>query len=126
MVVKELVYKGRNADELKRMSMPEIFSLVGSDARRKLKRMGEDERKLIAKIEKSSKPVKTHLRDMVILPVMIGKIIMVYDGKSFIQVAVTEEMIGHKLGEYALTRKRVMHNSPGIGATRSSSSMSVK
>ena len=57
---------------------------------------------------------------------MVGKIIMVYDGKTFQPVGIIGEMIGHRLGEYALTRKKVQHNAPGIGATKSSASLSVK
>lgn len=126
MAIKELLYKGKKADELKRMSIPELFPLLDSDARRKVKRMTDTDRKFLVKVEKATKPVKTHYRAMVILPVMIGKTIMVHDGKSFQQVIITEEMIGHRLGEYSMTRRRVMHNAPGIGATRSSASQSVK
>jgi small subunit ribosomal protein S19 len=126
MVIKEILYKGKKADELKKMSLPELFPLLDSDARRKVKRMTEKDRKFLDKVEKANKPIKTHMRAMVILPVMIGKQIMVHDGKAYQPVVITEEMIGHRLGEYALTRRRVMHSAPGIGATRSSASQSVK
>jgi small subunit ribosomal protein S19 len=63
---------------------------------------------------------------MLILPFMVGKNVMVHDGKTFQPVFITEEMIGHRLGEFALTRRRVTHSAPGIGATRSSASLSVK
>ena len=63
---------------------------------------------------------------MITLPEMVGKMIKVHNGKEFVPVAIIEEMIGHYLGEFALTRNRVEHSAPGIGATRSSASLSVK
>ena len=50
----------------------------------------------------------------------------VHNGKEFVIVNITPEMIGHYIGEFALTRKKVAHHAPGIGATRSSASLSVK
>ena len=63
---------------------------------------------------------------MVILPEMIGTTIKVHQGKEFAPVMIEQDMIGHCLGEFVLTRKRVAHSAPGIGATRSSASLSVK
>ena len=63
---------------------------------------------------------------MIILPLMVGKTINVYNGKEFVAVRVTTEMLGHRLGEFALTRKRVQHHAPGVGATRSSQALSVR
>jgi small subunit ribosomal protein S19 len=126
MVIKESLYQGKRIDELKRMSLQELSLLLPSDARRKINRLTEADKKFVKKVEKSMKPVKTHKRNMLILPVMVGKSLMIHDGKSYQQVLVTDEMIGHRIGEFALTRRRVQHNAPGIGATRSSSSLSVK
>ena len=67
-----------------------------------------------------------HCRGMIILPEMVGQTINVHDGKSFIAVRIVDEMIGHSLGEFTYNRKRVSHSAPGIGATRSSASLSVK
>jgi len=78
------------------------------------------------KIELGKKNLKTHSREMVVLPKMVGLTIKVYNGKQFIDVLVVEEMLGHRFGEFALTRRRVAHNSPGVGATRSSASVSVR
>ena len=108
------------------MSITELARLMPSNERRKINRLNDDEKKFIDKVQASKKPVKTHLRSMMILPFMVGKIIMVYDGKTFQPVGIIGEMIGHRLGEYALTRKKVQHNAPGIGATKSSASLSVK
>ena len=70
--------------------------------------------------------IETHCRDAIILPEMVGKTIKVYSGKEFIPVTINEDMIGHYLGEFVLTRNRVQHSAPGIGATRSSAALSVK
>mgnify|MGYP001586312628 CR=1 FL=1 len=72
------------------------------------------------------KPVKTHVRDMIILPEMVGLTIHIHNGKEFVPLIVTEYMLGHYLGEFSQTRKKVAHSAPGIGATKSSSSQSVK
>ena len=63
---------------------------------------------------------------MIILPEMVGVKIGVYNGKEYTPVEVKPEMIGHRLGEFALTRKPVKHSSPGFGATRSSKFVPLK
>jgi small subunit ribosomal protein S19 len=68
----------------------------------------------------SEKIVKTHCRDSIILPEMVGMTIHVHNGKEFVPVEITPQKIGHLLGEYAITNKRVSHGTPGIGASRSS------
>ena len=68
---------------------------------------------LIAKIEKKDR-VKTHLRDMFIFPTMVGRTVQIHNGKDYIAVTFTEEMIGHFFGEFALTRKKAAHTSMGV------------
>ena len=63
---------------------------------------------------------------MIVLPEMVGILIQIYNGKAFSPVEITHEMIGHYLGEFAMTRRKVEHSAPGIGATKSSAAMSVK
>ena len=126
MARQEFTYHGKTLEELQKMSLTELAALMPSTERRKISRLNDKEKKLIGKVQLSKKPIKTHLRSMIILPFMVGKIIMVYDGRTFQPVNVISEMIGHRLGEYALTRKKVQHNAPGIGATKSSASLSVK
>ena len=65
-------------------------------------------------------PINTHLRDLIILPFMIGTTVNVYSGKEFVPVTITSEMVSHYLGEYVITNKRVSHGAPGVGASRSS------
>jgi small subunit ribosomal protein S19 len=126
MVIKEALFKGKKTDELKKMSLQELALILPSDSRRKIRKLTDAEKKLLQKIEKAKKPVKTHSRSMIILPSMIGKTVSVHDGHAYQPVMIIQEMIGHRLGEFALTRRRVTHNAPGIGATKSSSSLSVK
>jgi small subunit ribosomal protein S19 len=70
--------------------------------------------------------VKTHARDMVILPEMAGASIYIHNGKEFSPTVITPQMIGHFLGEYAITNKPVKHGQPGIGASRSSMYVPLK
>lgn len=71
-------------------------------------------------------PVRTHLRNMIIVPEMIGSIIGVYNGKTFNQVEIKPEMIGHYLAEFSISYKPVKHGRPGIGATHSSRFIPLK
>lgn len=127
MALKEFKYHGRTLEELKQMSIKEFALLIPSRERRKLKRGFSDaEKAFLEKLEKKTKKLRTHCRDMVVLPAMVGRLIAIHAGKEFRDVEITAEMIGHRLGEFALTRSRVSHNAPGIGATKSSASLSVK
>lgn len=59
-------------------------------------------------------PIKTWSRACTIVPEFIGHTFLVYNGKKFVPVRATEEMIGHKLGEFSKTR--TFHGHPGISA----------
>ena len=127
MAKKEFTFKGRTAEELKKLSLNELAQLLTSRQRRTIKRgFTEQQKILLKKLRSNKKNIETHCRDMIILPEMIGKIIKVHQGKDFVPVAIEADMIGHYLGEFVLTRKKVAHSAPGIGATRSSASLSVK
>ena len=62
--------------------------------------------KLLIKVEKSGgrEPIKTWSRDSTIIPDFVGATFLVHNGKQFMKVFVTEDMVGHKLGEFAPTR----------------------
>jgi len=128
MAKKEFTFRGKTLEELKSMSLDEFALLLKARARRKLKRgLTEAEKKLLKRIrEKPNKRIKTHCRDMVIIPEMVGLTIHVHNGKTFVPVNITPEMLGHRLGEFALTRKPVKHSAPGVGATRSSAAVSAR
>ena len=125
-MVKEFKYRGVSVEELQNMSLEKLFEFLPSRARRSLTRgINDDKRKLLeetklAKAGKLKTPIKTHLRDVIILPYMIGLTIHVFAGKEFKVVEIKPEMVGHYLGEFALTNKRVIHGAPGVGASRSS------
>ncbi|NTV30627.1 30S ribosomal protein S19 [candidate division WWE3 bacterium] len=75
--------------------------------------------KLLKKIEAleaagQRKPIKTWARDSVIHPKMVSYTIMIHDGKNFKELYVTESMVGHKLGEFAPTRKFGGHSKKGM------------
>ena len=70
--------------------------------------------------------LKTHVRDLIILPEMVGVKIGVHNGKEFVAMEIRPEMIGHYLGEFAITNKPVRHGTPGIGASRSSMYVPLK
>lgn len=127
MVKKEFTFKGKTIDDLKKMSLSELTHLLTARQRRTIKRgFTEQQKILLKKLRVNEKNIETHCRDMIILPEMIGKTIKIHQGKEFVPVTIGEDMIGHYLGEFALTRKKVAHSAPGIGATRSSASLSVK
>ena len=129
-MVREFRFRGYNQDQLKSISIEALLPLLNARQRRSLnKRVGKymngQKRKLREEIKlalngKSNNKLKTHVRDMIILPDMIGLSISVHNGKEFYEVTVKPEMVGHYLGEYAITNKRVQHGSPGVGSSRSS------
>ena len=127
MAKKEFTFYGKTVDELKKMTLDDFAKLVPSRERRKIKRGFTDaEKRLLVRVRKNEVNIETHCRDMMIIPDMIGQQIRVYNGKEFQAVAINEEMLGHRLGEFALTRKSVHHSAPGIGATKWSGALSVK
>jgi len=127
-MAKQFMYRGYTLEQLQGMSIEEFARLVKSRARRSLLRgLTYRQRKLLEKIKKNpGKFIKTHERDMVILPQMVGAKLGVYNGKEFVPIEIKPEMIGHRLGEFVETCKRVKHSAPGVGATRASKHVSVK
>ena len=126
MALKEFTYRGHTVEELKLMSLKDLMNIFPSRQKRSLLRgLSEEKKKLLEDIRKSKEsnstdPIKTHIRDMIILPVMIDLTIHVYNGKEFVPVLIQPELIGHYLGEYSPTNKRVQHGRAGIGSSRSS------
>ena len=122
-------YRGYTLEELKKMNMDQFIQLLPARARRSVKRgLPPRQKKLLERLRRAYRAKKrgkdlltrTHIRDMIIFPEMVGLKIGVYNGKEFVPVDIKPEMISHYLGEFSLSRKRVSHGSPGIGATRSS------
>lgn len=127
MAKKEQKWRGKSPEELQKMDINEFASLVTSRERRKLRHgFVPAEKILLKEIAADGQNIKTHCRDMLIIPSMLGKTLKVYNGKEFQLVVIELDMLGHRLGEFTLTRKQVQHSAPGIGATRSSAAISVK
>lgn len=123
-------YRGVDLDALLDKSTDELTQMFCARARRRysrgLKRKPLALLKKLRKAKKEAPPlekpavVKTHLRDVIILPEMVGCILAIHNGKVFNQVEIKAEMIGHYTGEFSLSYKPVRHGRPGIGATHSS------
>lgn len=132
---KEFTYRGYTLEQLQGLSMDEFIRLLPSRHRRSLQRgLKTDQRILLEKVRTAKAAldkgqsiiVRTHARDMVILPEMVGVTLLLHNGKEFAPVEITEKMIGHYLGEFAITNKPVKHGQPGIGASRSSMYVPLK
>lgn len=130
---KQFSYRGHTSDELRQMSMDEFIKLLPARQRRSLvKGLTNDQRIFLEHIRHARKedggkqPVKTHARDMIIIPEMVGLTVHLHTGKEYAPVEVRPEMIGHFLGEFAITNQKVVHGTPGIGASRSSMYVPLK
>ncbi len=127
MAKKEFRFQGKTIEELKAMDLSEFMQLTHSTARRVLKKGYRESGKiLMEKINKGEQNIKTHNREVIIIPKMVGMQIRVHNGKTFEPVDIQPEMVGHRLGEFSLTRKRITHTSPGVGATKSSANTGKK
>lgn len=131
-MAKQFTYRGLSEEQLAQLELEDFVKLVPSRMRRTLKRgFTPYQKKLLEKIknvkEKGiTKPLKTHCRNMPIVPSMLGITIMVYNGKEYATIQIDSEKLGHYLGEYIPTRRRIAHSAPGVGATRSSKFIPLK
>jgi len=125
-LVKIFNYRGKELAELQNIPNDQLLDLFTARQRRSLKRgINDEKRKLSNEIKeskngKTNNSIRTHKRDLIILPYMIGATVNVFSGKEFTPITIVPEMIGHYLGEYVITNKRVSHGAPGVGASRSS------
>ncbi|KAA9398388.1 30S ribosomal protein S19 [Haloarcula sp. CBA1130] len=129
----EFSFRGHTLDELQEMELEEVAELLPARQRRSIVRgLTEEKHKLLEKAreageeETANDPIRTHLRDMPVVPEMVGLTFAVHDGQNFERVNVEPEMLGHYLGEFQLTRSSVEHGQAGIGATRSSKFVPLK
>ncbi|RZN47368.1 30S ribosomal protein S19 [archaeon] len=135
MARKKFVYKGYELEELQKLPMQDFISLIPSRQRRSLRKgFSEKQKKLLLRLRKAKEAmneekrvvIRTHCRDMIVLPEMVGLTIGIHNGKEFKLVEIVPEMVGHYFGEFALSRGRVRHSSPGVGATKSSMYVPLK
>ena len=123
----EFTYRGKTLQDLKKLSLEEFAQLLPARQRRTINRgLGDEHKKILNKINDGDTTIRTHLRDMIILPEMVGLNLEIHNGKSFEKVEVIPEMLGHYFGEYSFTRRRVSHGSAGVGATKSSKFVPLK
>lgn len=123
----EFTYRGFRLEDLRKMGMSELVPVMPSRVRRKITRgLTKGEENLLSRFRNGDAKIRTHLRDMVIMPEMIGKEVEIYNGKEYLKVEIQPEAVFHYLGEFALTRRKVTHGSAGIGATRSSKYVPLK
>ena len=120
---KEKRYRGQTLESLKSLDVRESAKFLPARSRRSILRNFDVIEKFIKSCEKrigKKKKIRTHRRDLVIVPRLVGMTIGIHNGRNFQDVPITIEMIGHRLGEFALTRERVKHSAAGVGATRGS------
>ena len=125
-MAKEFKYRGYNLEQLKNMPLEEFISLLPTRQRRTLNRgISNEKRRLLEDLRRSSGSdrqlkIRTQARDMIILPYMVDLTVEVYNGKEYLPLEMKTGMLGHYLGEYTHTHKRVRHGTPGIGSSKSS------
>jgi small subunit ribosomal protein S19 len=131
-LAKEFTFKGKTIEELEKMPLEEYAKLCESNIRRSIIRgiEQEDFKKVLKKVKDAKagkrKSVRTHLREFPVIPEMVGVTMGVHKGNEFVNVEIKPQMLGHRLGEFALTRKRLLHGKAGIGATRSSTAIATR
>lgn len=126
-MAKQLTWRGKTEEDIQKMDLKLFMALAPSRQRRSLKRgFTEQQKKLLKRVERGDKNIKTHCRDMIIIPSMLGMMLRVYNGKEFFPITITPEMLGHYLGEFSHSRKVVTHGTAGVGATRSSKAISAR
>jgi len=124
---KEFTYRGHTMDELLKLPFADIIELLPARARRTyIRGLNTEQESFVRRLRASDGPVRTHRREIPIIPEFVGKTVHVHNGHEFQPVDIKPEMIGHALGEFALTRKSVKHSGLGVGATRSSKFMPLK
>ena len=124
---REFSYRGHTVEELQDMELPQLLELFPARVRRSYNReMNHEQKKVFDDLLGDKERIKTHVRDIIILPTFVGKTIELYNGNSYLKFEIRPEMIGHYLGEFAPTRKVVKHSGPGVGATRSSKFLPLK
>ncbi|MFH1365347.1 MAG: 30S ribosomal protein S19 [archaeon] len=126
---KEFTYRGKTLEELKKLDVREFAKFLGSRSKRTALRQFQDIENFVSRCKKKEskdKKIRTHKRNLIIVPQMVGMKIQIHNGNKFLPLDVTGEMLGHRLGEFAPTRNRVKHGKTGVGATKGSKSKSKK
>ncbi len=130
-------YKGIDLEDLVKLPRESFIKMLGSRQRRRL--VGREVphkyirfyKKCVAAkkdvpLGEKPKAVKTHLRDAIILPELVGSVVGIYSGRAFVPVEIKPDMIGRYLAEFSITYKPVKHGRPGIGASKGSSAIELR
>jgi small subunit ribosomal protein S19 len=128
-MAKIFTYRGKELVELQQMNTREFARLTKSRTRRAILRQSEKIDKFVSKCVELSgrkKQIRTHLREIVIVPKMVGYKVFIYNGKQFLDIEIVSEMLGHRLGEFSITRQKIKHGAAGLGATKSSMAKATK
>lgn len=135
-IFKKFSFRGHDITSLLSLNMEQTAKLLRSRQRRRLQRKLKPEYgRLMNKLNEIKQytpqgekplPVKTHLRDLIVLPQMVMSVVNIHNGKEFVSVEIKPEMIGYYLGEFSQTYKKVSHGKPGVGATHSSKFTPIK
>lgn len=125
MKSKEVFHQGVLLEDLKKLNIRETAKYLEARSRRSVLRNFQTIEQFVNKCldyQSKKRKIRTHLRDIVIVPQLVGVTIYIYNGKTFNEVLITAKMIGHRLGEFSLTRNKVSHGKAGVGATKGSRS----
>ena len=135
-IFKKFSFRGLEIGPLLNLKIDELAKLLRARQRRRLQRKLKPEYgRLLNKMNfiksctpqgEKPLPLKTHLRDLIILPSMVLSNLNVHNGKEYVPIEVKPEMIGYYLGEFSQTYKKVQHGKPGVGATSSSKFVPIK
>ncbi|MCK9596905.1 ribosomal protein S19 family protein [Candidatus Pacearchaeota archaeon] len=120
---KQATYRGKTIEELKTLGVREFAKLTKSRTRRALLRQFQEIEDFASRAKKkleNNKQIRTHKRGVIVVPQMVGMKIQIYNGHEFVPAEITTQMLGHRLGEFSLTRGKVKHGSAGLGSTKSS------
>ena len=133
---KKYTFRGLSLEDLTALKNEQLIELLGSRQRRRFNRgLKHKYQRFVQKLRKAKKnlqpgekpaAIKTHLRNAIVLPEMVGSVVGVHTGKEFANVEIKFDMIGKYLGEFGLTYKPTTHGKPGVGATKGSSSTALK
>ncbi len=126
---KQFSFRGKTIEELKALDVREFAKYLKSRQRRAALRQFQDIENFVSRAKKKvekNKAIKTHNRDMIVVPQLTGMKIQIYNGHEFLPVEIAKEMLGHRLGEFAPTRSKVKHGGAGVGSTKGSKSKSKK
>lgn len=118
---KQFTYRGKSLEELKELDVREFAKYLKSRKRRMVFRNFQKIEEFVKTVKDKlarSKNIRTHRRDIVIVPELVGMKISIYNGREFVPVEIKPEMLGHVLGEFAPSRGKVQHGSAGVGATK--------